>query len=133
LTEKLTFLSHKKWFLLALVTLCSFLRDGAWADGLRAAFRNVALLGWYEPLQLLDQFLLLLLFLTAFYDFVMDLVRRNREMQTLTLQNRYAAEHAESLRRSLNDTREMRHEIQHQSGTWSRAWAECHAACGGGL
>jgi len=96
-----------------LLTLLSFLRDGGWADTLQAAFRNTALLGYFEPLQLFNQFLLLLLFLLAFWEFVSAMVRRNAELQTLTLQNRYTAEHAEHLRRALDDTREMRHEVQH--------------------
>jgi len=57
--------------------------------------------------------LLVLLFFAAFYDFVMQTVRRSAELQALTLQNRYAAEHAEHLRRSLDETRAMRHEMRH--------------------
>jgi len=95
------------------ITAASFLRGGSWAITVRSAFRNTALLGYFEPLQLFNQFLLILLFLLAAYDFVMSIVRRNAELQTLTLQNRYAAEHTEHLRRSLDETREMRHEIRH--------------------
>jgi len=99
--------------LLGLATAISFLRNGGWSITLQTAFRNTALLGYFELLQMVNQFLLILLFLLAFYDFVMSIVRRNAELQTLTLQNRYAAEHAEHLRRSLDDTREMRHEMRH--------------------
>ena len=99
--------------LLGLAAAVSFLRSGGWSVTLQAAFRNTALLGYFELLQMVNQFLLILLFLLAFYDFVMSIVRRNAELQTLTLQNRYAAEHAEHLRRSLDGTREMRHEMQH--------------------
>jgi len=99
--------------LIGLATLVSFLRDGSWAMTLRAAFQNTALLGWFEPLQLVNRFLLILLFLLAVYDFVMSIVRRNGELRTLTLQNRYAAEHAAQLRRSLDETRETRHEMRH--------------------
>jgi len=97
--------------LIGLFTLVSFLRNGGWFQTLRTAFRNTTLLGYFELLQMFNQFLLILLLLLAFYDFVMGLVHRNTELQTLTLQNRFAAEHAEYLRRSLDDTREMRHEI----------------------
>ncbi|MBQ8401994.1 MAG: sensor histidine kinase [Clostridia bacterium] len=80
---------------------------------MQSAFRNTALLGYFEPLQLLNKFLLLLLFFAAVYDFVMQIVRRNAEIQALALQNRYANEHAEHLRRSLDETRTMRHEMHH--------------------
>jgi len=99
--------------LLGLAAAASFLRGGSWAVTLQATARNIPLLGWFEPLQMVNHFLLLLLFLLAFYDFVMRIARRNAEVQTLTLQNRYAAEHAEYLRRSLDDTRELRHEMRH--------------------
>jgi len=96
-----------------LITAVSVLTGGEWWNTLQNAFRNTALLGWFEPLQLLNKFLLILLFFAAFYDFVQQIVRRNAEMQTLALQNRYANEHAEHLRRSLDETRTMRHEMRH--------------------
>jgi len=99
--------------LTALASLVSFLRDGGWWASLAAAFRNTALLGYFEPLQLVNQFLVILLLLLAFYDFIMGIVRQKAEVQTLTLQNRYAAEHADHLRQALDDTRAMRHEVQH--------------------
>ena len=99
--------------LIGLITLVSFLRSGSWAMTLRAAFQNTNLLGWFEPLQLVNRFLLLLLFLLAIYDFVMSIVRRNTELQALSLQYRYATEHAAQLQRSLDETRETRHEMRH--------------------
>ena len=53
-----------------LVTAVSVLTDNEWRNTLQNAFRNTALLGWFEPLQLLNKFLLILLFFAAFYDFV---------------------------------------------------------------
>ncbi len=99
--------------LVGLVTLVSFLRGGSWSVTLSTAFRNTALLGYFDLLQLGNQFLLILLFLLAVCDFVMNIVRQNAELQVLTVQNRYAAEHAEYLRSSLDDTRELRHEVGH--------------------
>ncbi len=96
-----------------LFAIVSRFSGGEWWNTLQTAFRNTALLGYFEPLQLLNQFMLILLFLLAIYDFVMQIVRRNAELQALTLQNRYAAEHAEHLRRSLDETRAMRHEMRH--------------------
>jgi len=99
--------------LFGLVTVVSVLTGGEWWNTLQNTFRNTALLGYFEPLQLLNKFLLLLLFFAAVYDFIQQIVRRNAEMHTLALQNRYANEHAEHLRRSLDETRAMRHEMRH--------------------
>jgi len=122
-----------------LVTAVSGLTGGEWWNTLQNAFRNTALLGYFEPLQLLNKFLLLLLFFAAVYDFVQQIVRRNAEIQALMLQNRYANEHAGHLRRSLDETRTMRHEMRHHidalqgmvaGGDMSRA-AEYIRALGG--
>lgn len=58
-------------------------------------------------------------FLLAAYDFVQSVVRRNSELQLLTVQNHYASEHAAYLRRSLDETYAMRHEILHHMNALS--------------
>ena len=63
--------------------------------------------------------MLLIFFLLAVYDFVQSVVRRNSELQLLTMQNRYASEHAAYLRRSLDETYAMRHEILHHMNALS--------------
>ncbi len=95
------------------VTLVSRTNNGGLWNSIIGAFRNTALLGYFEPLQLFNEFLLLLLFFAAFYDFVMQTVRRNAELQALTLKSIYATEHAAQLRRSLDETHELRHEMKH--------------------
>lgn len=92
----------------------SFLQNGSWWQSLRLALQTAHMLGsLFLLLEMLNHLLLLLFFLLAIYDFVQSIVRRNQELQALTLQNRYTAEHAAYLSRSLNDTRALRHEIRH--------------------
>lgn len=69
--------------------------------------------------RLANHLLLLIFFLLAVYDFVQSIVRRNSELQLLTVQNRYALEHAAYLRRSLDETYAMRHEILHHMNALS--------------
>ena len=95
-------------------TLISALADGAWWQTLQTTAQNVKLLkSWFQPLQLVNKLLFALFFCLAFYDFITGIVRRNAELQALTLQNRYTAEHAAHLRRSLDETHELRHEMRH--------------------
>lgn len=96
-----------------LMTAISYSNNGELWITIKGAFSNTALLGYFEPLQLLNQFLLILLFFVAAYDFVMQIIRRNAELQALTLQNRYATENAAHLKRSLDETHELRHEMKH--------------------
>ncbi len=95
------------------VTLISYTNNGELWNSIIGAFRNTALLGYFEPLQLFNEFLMLLLFFAAFYDFVMQTVRRNAELQALTLKSIYVTENAAQLRRSLDETHELRHEMKH--------------------
>lgn len=98
----------------AVLTVLSLLRDGAWWHSLTAMCQTVSMLGsYFQPMQQIDQLLLLLFFLLAVYDLIQSVVRRNMEVQTLTLQNRYTAEHAAHLRRSLDETHALRHEMRH--------------------
>ncbi len=96
-----------------LISLISYSVGGKWWAAMQAAFQNTALLGYFEPLQLLNQFLVFLLFFAAIFDFVTQIVHRNAELQALTMQNKYTAEHASQLSRSLDETLEMRHEMKH--------------------
>ncbi len=93
--------------------LISFNNNGELWNGICGAFGNTKLLGFFEPLQLFNKFLLLLLFFSAAYDFVMQTVRRNAELQALTLKNAYVTENAALLRRSLDETYGLRHEMKH--------------------
>lgn len=95
-------------------TLVSCWCDGAWWRNLRTAVQNASMLGsFFQPTQLVNQLLLVLFFVLAVCGFIEGAVRRRGELQALTLQNRYASEHAAYLRRSLDETREVRHEIRH--------------------
>ena len=69
--------------------------------------------------RLANHLLLLIFFLLAVYDLVQSIVRRNSELQLLTVQNHYALEHAAYLRRSLDETYAMRHEILHHMNALS--------------
>ena len=96
------------------VTLISYLRVGPWWQTLQTTAQNVAMLkSWFQPMQLVNKLLFALFFCLAFDDFITGIVRRNAELQALTLQNRYTAEHAAHLRRSLDDTHALRHEMRH--------------------
>jgi len=98
---------------IGVLTLISFLRQGDWWLSLSAAFQNIALLGFFAPMQQLNYLLLLLFFLLAIYDCIWYIVRSDQKVQMLTLQNRYAVEHAAHLSRSLDETHALRHEMRH--------------------
>ena len=92
----------------------SFLRDGiCWRmvrSSLQEAFRTV---DFYGPMSAVTRLLLLLFFLLAIRDFIHSVAERESQIQALELQTRYAAEHADRLRRSLDETRALRHEERH--------------------
>lgn len=92
----------------------SFLQNGSWWNSFYIALRTSRMMGnLFHLMEQASYLLLLLFFLMAFYDFVQNIVHRNQELQALTLQNRYTAEHAAFLSRSLDDTRALRHELRH--------------------
>lgn len=106
------------FFVLAI--LFSLAGDGSlWSD-LRSLWQNTQMLrSFFYLARLVNHLLLLLFFLLAVYDFVQSVVRRNSELQLLTVQNHYASEHAAYLRRSLDETYAMRHEILHHMNALS--------------
>ena len=106
------------FFVLAI--LFSLAGDGSLWSYLRSLWQNTRMLhSFFYLARLVNHLLLLLFFLLAVYDFVQSVVRRNSELQLLTVQNRYALEHAAYLRRSLDETYAMRHEILHHMNALS--------------
>ena len=106
------------FFVLAI--LFSLAGDGSLWSYLRSLWQNTQMLrSFFYLARLVNHLLLLLFFLLAVYDFVQSVVRRNSELQLLTVQNRYALEHAAYLRRSLDETYAMRHEILHHMNALS--------------
>lgn len=98
----------------ALCVLFSLAGDGSLWSYLCSLWQNTRMLrSFFYLARLVNHLLLLLFFLLAAYDFVQSVVRRNSELQLLTVQNHYASEHAAYLRRSLDETYAMRHEILH--------------------
>ena len=107
-------------FVFAFFVLCSLAGNGSLWSYLRSQWKNPQILHSLSLLtNLANVFLLLIFFLLAVYDFVQSIVRRNSELQLLTVQNRYALEHAAYLRRSLDETYAMRHEILHHMNALS--------------
>lgn len=107
-------------FVFAFFVLCSLAGNGSLWSYLRSQWKNPQILHSLSLLtNLASVFLLLIFFLLAVYDFVQSIVRRNSELQLLTVQNRYALEHAAHLRRSLDETYAMRHEILHHMNALS--------------
>lgn len=106
------------FFVLAI--LFSLAGDGSLWSYLRSLWQNTQMLrSFFYLARLVNHLLLLLFFLLAVYDFVQSVVRRNSELQLLTVQNHYASEHAAYLRRSLDETYAMRHEILHHMNALS--------------
>lgn len=106
------------FFVLAI--LFSLAGDGSLWSYLRSLWQNTRMLrSFFYLARLANHLLLLIFFLLAVYDFVQSIVRRNSELQLLTVQNRYALEHAAYLRRSLDETYAMRHEILHHMNALS--------------
>ena len=106
------------FFVLAI--LFSLAGDGSLWSYLRSLWQNTQMLrSFFYLARLVNHLLLLLFFLLAAYDFVQSVVRRNSELQLLTVQNHYASEHAAYLRRSLDETYAMRHEILHHMNALS--------------
>ena len=96
------------------VLLLSFLQNGSlWKTFYTALQMSHAMGNLFHLMEQTSYLLLLLFFLMAVYDFVQSIVHRNQELQALTLQNRYTAEHAAYLSRTLDDTRALRHELRH--------------------
>ena len=107
-------------FVFAFFVLCSLAGSGSLWSYLRSQWKNPQILHSLSLLtNLANVFLLLIFFLLAVYDFVQSIVRQNSELQLLTVQNRYALEHAAYLRRSLDETYAMRHEILHHMNALS--------------
>ena len=87
------------FFVLAI--LFSLAGDGSLWSYLCSLWQNTRMLrSFFYLARLVNHLLLLLFFLLAVYDFVQSVVRRNSELQLLTVQNHYASEHAAYLRRS---------------------------------
>lgn len=106
------------FFVLAI--LFSLAGDGSLWSYLCSLWQNTRMLrSFFYLARLVNHLLLLLFFLLAVYDFVQSVVRRNSELQLLTVQNHYASEHAAYLRRSLDETYAMRHEILHHMNALS--------------
>lgn len=109
--------------LLLLFVLCilfSLAGDGSLWSYLCSLWEDTRMLhSFFFLTRLANHLLLLIFFLLAVYDFVQSIVRRNSELQLLTVQNRYALEHAAYLRRSLDETYAMRHEILHHMNALS--------------
>lgn len=104
----------------ALCVLFSLAGDGSLWSYLCSLWQNTRMLrSFFYLARLVNHLLLLLFFLLAAYDFVQSVVRRNSELQLLTVQNHYASEHAAYLRRSLDETYAMRHEILHHMNALS--------------
>ena len=104
----------------ALCVLFSLAGDGSLWSYLCSLWQNTRMLrSFFYLARLVNHLLLLLFFLLAAYDFVQSVVRRNSELQLLTMQNHYASEHAAYLRRSLDETYAMRHEILHHMNALS--------------
>lgn len=104
----------------ALAILFSLAGDGSLWSYLCSLWQNTQMLrSFFYLARLVNHLLLLLFFLLAVYDFVQSVVRRNSELQLLTVQNHYASEHAAYLRRSLDETYAMRHEILHHMNALS--------------
>lgn len=109
--------------LLLLFVLCilfSLAGDGSLWSYVCSLWEDTRMLhSFFFLTRLANHLLLLIFFLLAVYDFVQSIVRRNSELQLLTVQNRYALEHAAYLRRSLDETYAMRHEILHHMNALS--------------
>ena len=104
----------------SLAILFSLAGDGSLWSYLCSLWQNTRMLrSFFYLARLANHLLLLLFFLLAVYDFVQSVVRRNSELQLLTVQNHYASEHAAYLRRSLDETYAMRHEILHHMNALS--------------
>lgn len=104
----------------ALCVLFSLAGDGSLWSYLCSLWQNTRMLrSFFYLARLVNHLLLLLFFLLAAYDFVQSVVRRNSELQLLTVQNHYASEHAAYLRCSLDETYAMRHEILHHMNALS--------------
>ena len=56
-------------------------------------------------------------FVLAMYDFIQMFLSQEQERQAITLQNRFATEHADALYRTLLETRSVRHEIRSRTET----------------
>ena len=93
----------------------SALRGGAWwqdtASDFSAAMETGSFYIW--PVKGLEHMLMLVFFLLAMRDFVASVAQWESQLQALTMQNRYTVEHAGYLRRSLDETRAIRHELRH--------------------
>lgn len=104
----------------ALCVLFSLAGDGSLWSYLCSLWQNTRMLrSFFYLARLVNHLLLLLFFLLVVYDFMQSVVRRNSELQLLTVQNHYASEHAAYLRRSLDETYAMRHEILHHMNALS--------------
>ena len=93
----------------------SVLVKGKFAQDLSAAFTNLS--GANPTLYYLAKYLciwlLILCFIHAVVELISSMARRDAELQTMTLRERYAAENLEVMRQSQEETRRQRHEMRH--------------------
>ena len=88
---------------------------GKLAQDLSAAFTNLSSANptLYYLAKYLCIWLLFLCFIHAVLELISSMARRDAELQTLTLRERYAAENLEIMRQSQEETRRQRHEMRH--------------------
>ena len=93
----------------------SALTDGSLAQEMRTAFSGLSSSNptLYYLGNLTCALLLILCFIQAVLDLMDSVARRDAEMQTMMLRERYATENLEIMRQTQEETRRQRHEMRH--------------------
>lgn len=115
------------------------LLTGTWPGPVELMWTGLEFGSLFFVMNGLSYLLLLTSFLLEVYSFVQETARRDIALQTTILQKRYTEENAAVLLRSLEDTRQARHEIRHhmeavralcQTGDLSRVQEYTERLCG---
>lgn len=100
------------------LVLLAYALTGRWYIPQQQPMSQISALRTFFPLQLRINYLTVFTcFILAFYNFVKIRIKQDSERQALLLQNKFAAEHAGALYRTLLDTRTVRHEIRSRTET----------------
>lgn len=92
----------------------SALTGGKLAQSIATAFRNaVDYRSLFRPCELLCILMLIIMFIQAVLDLIAGLIRRDAELQALSLREKYAVENMKLMMETQESTRRERHEMRH--------------------
>ena len=100
--------------IVALAWGISALTGGKLAQSIAASFRNaVDYHSLFSPCELLCILLLIIMFIQAVLDLIAGLVRRDADLQAISLREKYAVENMKLMMETQESTRRERHEMRH--------------------